>query len=94
MIELKMDVLIDRPRPEVFDFLSDPANLPRWNSVIQSAQWTTREAPGVGSTYRVRAKFLGLTNGPLTAFGRLFVRMGEKTDGQNLATAKQILEAR
>lgn len=41
MIELKMDVLIDRPRPEVFDFLSDPANLPRWNSVIQSAQWTT-----------------------------------------------------
>ena len=61
MIELKLDVFIDRPPQEVFDFLSEPANLPRWNSVIRSAQWTTSDTPRVGSTYRVRATFLGST---------------------------------
>ena len=141
-----MDIHIDRPPQEVFDFMSDPANLPRWNSVIQSAEWTTRGEPGVGSTARLRARVLGSRKevlwefvawdpprrysyamrqrffpmagletvmtfepegrgtrvrfdgraelvGPMKPFDRLFAAMGRRTDGQNLATAKRILES-
>lgn len=52
-------LVINRSQQDVFDFLSNPANLPKWSSAFESAEWTTSDAQGVGSTYRVSARLLG-----------------------------------
>jgi hypothetical protein len=47
---------------EVFNFLSDPSYLSKWNSTFESAEWTSTDKPGIGSMYpmyRVSAKLLG-----------------------------------
>lgn len=54
-----LSVLINRPQQDVFDFLSDPVNLPKWDSDFESAEWTSSSAPGIGSTYRASGKRLG-----------------------------------
>lgn len=59
MGQFSVGVVIDRPPNQVFDFLSDPANLSNWNSSFDSAQWTSNDPPGAGSTYRVVGKILG-----------------------------------
>lgn len=62
MQKLTVNVLINRPQQDVFDFLSDPANLSKWNSNFASAEWNSRDAPGLGSTYKVLAKMSGGKN--------------------------------
>jgi hypothetical protein len=52
---------IARPSDEVFAFLSDSSNNPRWQKGQQSCVWTTTPPIGVGSTYDQRARFLGRT---------------------------------
>jgi uncharacterized protein YndB with AHSA1/START domain len=59
MGKFTFSVFINRSQQDVFDFLSDPANLSKWNSTFESAEWTSSAAPGSGSTYRVSAKILG-----------------------------------
>jgi len=59
MQKFTVNVLINRPQQDVFDFLSDPANLSKWNSNFASAEWTSSNAPGRGSTYKVLAKMSG-----------------------------------
>ena len=59
MQKFTLSVFINRSQQDVFDFLSDPANLPKWNSAYEAAQWTSSEAPGIGSTYKVLAKMPG-----------------------------------
>ena len=59
MGKFTLSVFVNRPQQEVFDFLSDPANLSKWSSAFESAEWTSSDAPGIGSTYRVSAKLLG-----------------------------------
>jgi uncharacterized protein YndB with AHSA1/START domain len=59
MGEFAFSVFINRSQQDVFDFLSDPANLSKWNSSFESAKWASSAAPGPGSTYRVSAKLLG-----------------------------------
>ena len=59
MGKFSFSVLINRSPQDVFDFLSDPANLPKWSAAFESAAWTTNGVPGAGSTYRVSAKLLG-----------------------------------
>jgi carbon monoxide dehydrogenase subunit G len=61
MGKFTLSVFIHRPQREVFDFLSDPANLSKWSSAFESAAWTSSEAPGVGSTYQVSVRLLGST---------------------------------
>lgn len=61
MGEFSFGVIIRRPQQDVFDFLTDPANLPKWSSAFESAEWTTDDAHGVGSTYRVSARLFGAT---------------------------------
>ncbi|HSK91864.1 MAG TPA: SRPBCC family protein [Euzebyales bacterium] len=51
--------VIARPADEVFAFLSDAANNPRWQRGMRSCAWTSPPPVGVGSTYRQRARFLG-----------------------------------
>jgi hypothetical protein len=59
MQKFTVSVFINRPQKDVFDFLSDPANLSKWNSNFASAEWTSSNAPGLGSTYKVLAKMSG-----------------------------------
>ena len=42
-------VFINHSQQDVFDFLSDPANLSKWNSAFESAEWTSSATPGIGS---------------------------------------------
>jgi len=44
---------------ELFDFLADPANLPRWQTGIVSAERTSPDPVGVGSTARVVRELAG-----------------------------------
>ena len=59
MGKVTISVFINRSQQDVFDFLSNPANLSKWSSAFESAEWATSGAPGVGSTYRVSARMLG-----------------------------------
>lgn len=45
-------VEIHRPREEVFAFLADFENVPRWNPAIEATRKTSPGAVGVGTTYR------------------------------------------
>jgi hypothetical protein len=59
MQKFTVSIFINRPQQDIFDFLSDPANLSKWNSNFASAEWTSSNAPGLGSTYKVLAKMSG-----------------------------------
>lgn len=61
MIAVSPGITIDRPPQAVFDFVSDPANLPRWNPVFRLGEWTSTGPPGIGAGYRARVKALGPT---------------------------------
>jgi carbon monoxide dehydrogenase subunit G len=59
MYKLQTSVFINRVPQDVFDFLSNPANVSKWQPTIESAEWTSTGVPGVGSTYKQVIKFLG-----------------------------------
>lgn len=60
-MQLSAAQTIDRPVGEVFAFVSDATNNPRWQRGMRSCAWTSPPPIGVGSTYRQEAKFLGRT---------------------------------
>ncbi len=62
MGKFTVSVFINRLPQDVFDFLSEPANLSKWNSNFASAEWTSSDALGLGSTYKVVAKMSGGKN--------------------------------
>ena len=45
-------IMIERPREEVFGFLADLENVPRWNPAIEATWKTSPSSAGVGTTYR------------------------------------------
>ena len=45
-------IVIERPREEVFTFLADLENVPRWNPAIEVTLKTSPASVGVGTTYR------------------------------------------
>jgi uncharacterized protein YndB with AHSA1/START domain len=49
-MHFKTAVSIERPIEEVFDYVSDPRNFPRWNSAVQAVSRTSGEGEP-GSTY-------------------------------------------
>ena len=51
MITFDTDVRIERPLEEVFAYVSEPLNFPRWNSAVQSVRKTSASEDGAGSTY-------------------------------------------
>jgi uncharacterized protein YndB with AHSA1/START domain len=53
MRRVEAGITIAAPPAEVFAFVADLANLPRWQSGIVSAQRTSPDPVGVGSTARV-----------------------------------------
>ena len=59
MYKFTKSVFVNRSQQDVFDFLSNPANLSTWQPAIESAKWTATGMPGIRSTYSVLAKMLG-----------------------------------
>jgi uncharacterized membrane protein len=61
MIEVRVTQTIDRPAGEVFAYLADMANNPRWQRGMRRCQWTSEPPLRLGSTYDQEASFLGRT---------------------------------
>jgi uncharacterized protein YndB with AHSA1/START domain len=51
VIAFETGVRIERPIEEVFAYVSDPLNFPRWNSAVQAVRKTSAGQNGLGSTY-------------------------------------------
>jgi uncharacterized protein YndB with AHSA1/START domain len=51
VIAFETTARIKRPIEDVFSYVSDPLNLPRWNSAVQAVHRRSAGAKGVGSTY-------------------------------------------
>jgi uncharacterized protein YndB with AHSA1/START domain len=51
MIAIETSTRINRPIEDVFSYVSDPLNFPRWNSAVQAVRKTSAGANGTGSTY-------------------------------------------
>jgi uncharacterized protein YndB with AHSA1/START domain len=51
VIAFETSVRIKRPIEEVFAYVSDPLNLPRWNSAVQAVEKTSTGDNGVAATY-------------------------------------------
>jgi hypothetical protein len=58
-MQLSVTRVINRPAPEVFAFVSDVSNNPRWQKGQVSCRWTSPPPVGIGSTYEQEARFLG-----------------------------------
>ncbi|MEQ9324908.1 MAG: SRPBCC family protein [Polyangiaceae bacterium] len=57
--DFEHSVEIDRPAEEVFAFVSDFENNPRWQGGMVSCEWTSEQTKVVGATYVQHAKFMG-----------------------------------
>jgi uncharacterized protein YndB with AHSA1/START domain len=59
MAKLEISTVINRPVEEVFAFLSNPENWPKWISGSIEAKKTSEGPIGVGTTWRQVLTFLG-----------------------------------
>lgn len=59
MKPVEVTIEVDRPAGEVFAFVADFANNPRWQRGMRECRWTSSPPHGTGSTYEQRARFLG-----------------------------------
>jgi ligand-binding SRPBCC domain-containing protein len=51
MIAFQTSIAINRPLGQVFAYVSDPGNFPRWNSAVEAVRKTSAGQNGVASTY-------------------------------------------
>ena len=58
-MEVTASINIDRSPQEVFDYLADMSNNPKWQNGMQACTWTSEPPLRLGSTYDQEAKFLG-----------------------------------
>jgi uncharacterized protein YndB with AHSA1/START domain len=59
MARIEINLVIDRPVEEVFAFVSNSENLPRWRSTVLECKKTSKGPLGVGGTFSSRLTFLG-----------------------------------
>jgi len=58
-VDVVTSIEIDRPRPEVAAFASDPDNATAWYQNITTVEWQTPPPAAVGSRVTFGARFLG-----------------------------------
>lgn len=58
-VRVEVEVAIERPLPEVFDFITNFENNPQWQSGMKSCEFSTEPPLRVGSKYKQVASFLG-----------------------------------
>lgn len=64
MIDITVEIRIDRRVEDVFAYVADTANEPAWNPDLLEARRTTEGPIGIGTTYQVRNKpFMGVSEG-------------------------------
>jgi carbon monoxide dehydrogenase subunit G len=59
MIQFETTILINRPIQEVFTFLSNPLNLPRWQSMVKEVQPASQGTLGKGATFTIKSEMMG-----------------------------------
>lgn len=59
MIHVSTSIEIDRSADDVFAFVAEFPNNPKWQRGQESCEWTSEPPLHVGSTYEQRARFLG-----------------------------------
>lgn len=59
MISVTVRIDVDRPPQEVFAYLEDAENNPKWIPNMRSCRWTTPAPVGIGSKYEQTSEFLG-----------------------------------
>jgi uncharacterized protein YndB with AHSA1/START domain len=59
MATLEISIVINRPVDEVFAFVSNPENIPKWSSLSRGVTITSAGPIGIGTTYRSVVAFLG-----------------------------------
>jgi uncharacterized protein YndB with AHSA1/START domain len=59
MFETNNSIFINRPPQDVFDAIIDPDKIALWQSMTESAEWTSNGSHGVGTKMKVVARFLG-----------------------------------
>lgn len=53
MGEFQLTIDIDRPLTEVFGFIAEPRNMPKWYDAVDNVTPTTEGPTGLGARYRV-----------------------------------------
>jgi len=59
MIKMEQSIIINRPVEEVWKFISNVENVPRWDRGVLEARQTSEGPVGVGSTAQTRRQLLG-----------------------------------
>jgi len=59
MINLDLGTLIDKPVKDVFAFVTNPANMAKWNSAVVSMEQITPGAVGLGTKFKNVGEMLG-----------------------------------
>jgi uncharacterized membrane protein len=59
VVDVRTEVVIDRPSGEVSAYAADPSNAPQWYANIESVVWQTPPPVAVGSRMDFVAHFLG-----------------------------------
>jgi uncharacterized protein YndB with AHSA1/START domain len=59
MLDVEVHTTIDRPRPKVAAYCSDPDNVTAWYANIKAVQWETDRPLALGSRFRFTSSFLG-----------------------------------
>jgi uncharacterized protein YndB with AHSA1/START domain len=59
VIAFDTDMHIDRPIEEVFAYVSDPVNFPRWNSAVRAVRKTSAGETASASTYSMERDLPG-----------------------------------
>lgn len=85
MTRIEESVEIKSPVDKVFAYTTNAANWPKWQSILPTAEQTSRGPVGVGATFKGKVHMMGLTMKwtartteyePTTKFGKNITSMG------------------